>query len=305
MDAIVGLLTGSSPLNAELRTFGMALQGAMTVRSGRNVDKSMDWFYAFCCTLLTAFAGGLFGFMWMGKPTSLITGGDVTLTLTAIAFVLTTYTPMDIGFKLGNNIVVKIITTVFAQLFRALGMIAFINTATAEVNASSYYPTPILGPVLYGVLLGNMGAFFSKGFDGHLQNGMPFPIQNGSIIGFLYQLYANDKEGVMGNTLRSMVQPTGIQGSMDDKTFATFCASLFMIVSGVLMLPEFFGGAWNPFVAAASPVLYAKSIVIPAAKQDAGKPSIQAGDTDSETDEEPTRTTMRSQRKRSKKKKRS
>jgi uncharacterized membrane protein YeiH len=179
MDTIVNVLTGESPYNMELRTFGIAFQGAMTVRNARNKDKSMDWFYAFCCTLLTAFAGGLFGFVWMGKPTSLITGGDITLTLTAIAFVLATYTPFDIGFKIGNNIAVKIVTTILAQLFRALGMLAFINTATAEVSSTRYYPTPILGPVLYGVLLGNMGAFFSKGFDGHLQQGVPFPVQNG------------------------------------------------------------------------------------------------------------------------------
>lgn len=179
MDALLGLMVGTSPFHAELRTFGMAFQGAMAVRNGKNKDKSMDWFYAYCCTLLAAFAGGMFGFMWMGKPTSLITGGDVTLTLTAVAFVLATYIPMDIGCRLGNNIVVKIITTVFAQLFRALGMLAFINTATAEVSASNYYPTPILGPVLYGVLLGNMGGVFSKGFDGHLNSGMPFPVQNG------------------------------------------------------------------------------------------------------------------------------
>jgi hypothetical protein len=181
METIVNILTGASPFHAELRTFGQAFQGAMTVRNGPNQTKSMNWFYAYCCTLLAAFAGGLFGFMWMGKPTSLITGGDVTLTLTAIAFVLATYTPMDLGYKFGNNLAVKIVTTVWAQLFKVMGMIAFINTATAEVSASRYYPTPILGPVLYGTLLGNMGGFFSKGFDGHLEKGAPFPIQNGTL----------------------------------------------------------------------------------------------------------------------------
>lgn len=180
MDTVLSFLTGASPLNAELRTFGQAFQGAMTVRNGPNKDKTMPWFYAFCSTLLAAFAGGLFGFMWMGKPTSLISGGDVTLNLTAVAFVLATYMPMDIGFKLGNNILIKIVTTVFAQLFKALGMIGFINTATAEVSASPYYPTPILGPVLYGTLLGNMGGFFGKGFHGHLQKGAPFTVQNGT-----------------------------------------------------------------------------------------------------------------------------
>jgi hypothetical protein len=179
IDMLVNFLTGASPYNAELRTFGMALQGAMTVRSGPNKTKSMNWFYAYCCTLLTAFAGGLFGFMWMGKPTSLITGGDVTLTLCAIAFVLVTYMPMDIGFKLGNFLPVKIVITVLAQLFRALGMVAFINSASAEVSPSAYYPTPILGPVLYGTLLGNMGGFFSKGFHPYLESSMPWPFQNG------------------------------------------------------------------------------------------------------------------------------
>ena len=48
-------------------------------------------------------------------------------------------------------------------------MIGFINAAAAEVSASKYYPTPVLGPVLYGALLGNMGSFFAKGFHGHLE----------------------------------------------------------------------------------------------------------------------------------------
>ena len=296
MEAVLDFLTGASPFNAELRTFGMAMQGALTVRNGPNKDKTMPWFYAFCCTLVTAFAGGLFGFMWMGKPTSLITGGDVTLNLTFIAFVLATYAPMDMGRKIGNNIVGKVVITVFAQLFKALGMIAFINTATAEVSASKYYPTPILGPVLYGTLLGNMGAFFGKGFHGHLEKGAPFPIQNGVIVGFLYQLYANDKEGSMGNALRSFVQKTGLQGSLDDKTFATFCASLFIIIiSGVLMLPDFLGGAFNPFF---DPPKYAKSLVIPSTES---KKPLEQGDTDSETDDEPS--SPRRNRKRKPKKK--
>ena len=298
MEAVLDFLTGASPYNAELRTFGMAMNGAMTVRNGPNKDKQMPWFYAFSCTLVTAFAGGIFGFMWMGKPTSLITGGDVTLNLTLIAFLLATYAPMDIGRKIGNNIVGKVIITIIAQLFKALGMISFIDTATAEVSASKYYPTPILGPVLYGTLLGNMGAFFGKGFHGHLEKGAPFPIQNGIIVGFLYQVYANDAEGTMGNTLRSFVQKTGIQGSLDDKTFATFCASLFIIISGVLMLPEFLGGAFNPFF---DPPKYAKSFVIPSSS--GSKKPVDQGDTDTETDEEPSSRRQNQRRKPKKKKK--
>jgi hypothetical protein len=112
-------------------------------------------------------------------------------------------------------------------------------------------------------------------------------LQLGSIIGLLYQIYANDKDGIMGRTLRHIVQSTGIQGKMDDKTFATFCASLFMVVSGVLMLPEFFGGAWNPFVAVVViPVRYAKSMVVPSVNKQDTKSFIQTGDTDPESDDE-------------------
>jgi hypothetical protein len=111
---------------------------------------------------------------------------------------------------------------------------------------------------------------------------------SGCIVGLLYQLYANDTEGVMGKTLRDIVHSTGIQGSMNDKTFATFYASLFMVVSGVLMLPEFFGSTWNPFVAVMSPVRYAKSMVVPSVNREHSKSPVPTGDTDPESDDEMT-----------------
>ena len=49
----------------------------------------------------------------------------------------------------------------------------------------------------------------------------------------------------MGIALRSTVQSTGIQGIMDDNLFATLVVTIFMQVSGVLMLPEFFGPTYN------------------------------------------------------------
>mmetsp|Transcript_18086 Transcript_18086/g.49316 ORF Transcript_18086/g.49316 Transcript_18086/m.49316 type:complete len:291 (-) Transcript_18086:200-1072(-) len=244
---LLGLVTGTTPYHAEMRTFGMALEGAMKVRNGANQKGNLPWFYAYCLTVLTAFAGGLFGFLWMGKPSSLITGGDVTLTICAIVLVLTTYTPGNVGYRFASLFPVRVITTVWAQLFRALGTLAFINTATAEVSASKYYPTPILGPVLYGILLGNMGAFFSKGVHLHLEKGMPWPVENGLVVGLFYQLFANDHDGPVGQTLRAAVQSTGVQGSLDDKTFATIIVSLFMITTGVLMLPEVYGPSYYPF----------------------------------------------------------
>lgn len=244
-DLIIAFLSGTSPYHAELRTFGQAFMGAMAVRSGANKNKDMNWFHAYASTTIAAFGGGWFGFMWMGKPTSLITGADVTLTLTAIAFVLMTYTPMNIGYELGRMLPVKILMNSWAQLFRGLGMIGFINAAAAEVAPSKYYPTAVLGPVLYGTLLGNMGAFFQKGFHTHLEKDMPWAFQNGLVVGLFYHLYTHDIEGMVGISLRSAIQSTGIQGTLDDKLFATIVVTAFMQLAGMLMLPEFYGPSFN------------------------------------------------------------
>jgi len=245
LDLIIAVLSGASPYHAELRTFGQAFMGALAVRGGANKNKDMHWFHAYALTIVTAFGGGFFAFLWMGKPTSLITGGDVTLTLTAIAFAFITYLPLNMGYSIGKTLPVKIVMNTWSVFFKGLGMIGFINAAAAEVSASKYYPTPVLGPVLYGALLGNMGAFFAKGFHGHLEKGMPWPFQNALTAGFFYHLYTNDKEGFIGNTLRSVIQSTGIQGEMEDKLFATLVVTSFMQIAGLLMLPEFFGPSFN------------------------------------------------------------
>jgi hypothetical protein len=64
-------------------------------------------------------------------------------------------------------------------------------------------------------------------------------------MGFFYHVYTHDINGSMGIALRSAVQSTGIQGSMDDKLFAILVVTSFMQASGVLMLPEFFGPTYN------------------------------------------------------------
>lgn len=68
---------------------------------------------------------------------------------------------------------------------------------------------------------------------------------SGLVIGLFYHLYTHDQEGSIGITLRSIVQATGIQGSMEDKLFATIVVTSFMEVTGMLMLPEFYGPSFN------------------------------------------------------------
>lgn len=176
---LVKFLCADFPFSAELQALGMGFQGAMAVRNGPNRDGRMHFFHAFALSTILGFGGGWMGFIWMGRPTSMITNGDVNITACIIAFAIANYTPNDIGFRLGNSLPVIIVTTVFSQLFRCMGLVKFISVAFNEVPPSPYYPIPVLGPILYGTMLGNMGSFLIKGFDGHLRGGIPWPFQNG------------------------------------------------------------------------------------------------------------------------------
>lgn len=183
-ESVVRLLTASYPYATELQALGMALQGAMAVRSGANKDRRMHWFHAFALTTVLAFGGGWLAPMLMGKPTSMVSAGDVNVTACVVAFITVNYTPYDFGYKLLNLLPFKVLITVFAQLFRSTGMVKFINAAYTEISPTPYYPIPVLGPIVYGTMLGNMGGLMLKGFDGYLKGGIPWPFQNGMISSF-------------------------------------------------------------------------------------------------------------------------
>ena len=178
---VVDFLTGNFPYSGELQGFWMAIQGAMAVRNGPNKDRNLHWFHAFALSLLAGYAGACFGFLWMGKPSSMLSN-DLPMASSVFAFVIVNYLPSDVGYKICNTLPVTIITVSFAQLFRCLGLVKFVGVAyeAFKDSPSPYYPMPVFGPILYGTMLGNMGGFFMKGFEGHVQNGMPWPMQNGT-----------------------------------------------------------------------------------------------------------------------------
>jgi hypothetical protein len=178
MDMLLDFLTGETPFHQELRTFGIAVQGAMAVRNGPNKQGKMHFFHAFALSTIVGFGGGWFCPLWLGKPTTMIAGGDVNFTLGLMAFVLVNYTPADLGYKVLKSFPFVLLTTSLAQMFRSMGTIGFISVAAKEVSPSPYYPTPVIGPILYGCLLGSMGGFFRKGFDAFLEGGIPWPFQN-------------------------------------------------------------------------------------------------------------------------------
>lgn len=152
-DASVAFLTGASAFSAESQAFWMAVQGAMAVRKGPNKNKAMNWFHAFVLSVLIGFAGGLLGFVWMGKPSAMLSN-DLNFFSCIVAFVLVNYSPYDVGFRLLDMLPFAIVTVSFAQLFRAMGLIKFVNACHEEFkgNPSEYYPIPVFGPILYGTV---------------------------------------------------------------------------------------------------------------------------------------------------------
>lgn len=103
---------------------------------------------------------------------------------TILAFLIINYSPFDIGYKLCRTLPVLLITTSFAQLFRSTAVMKFVNVCfeAFKESPSAYYPIPVFGPILYATLLGNMSGLVLKGFNGHFGNGMPWPVQNGTLL---------------------------------------------------------------------------------------------------------------------------
>jgi hypothetical protein len=180
MDTVIDYVTGNFAYCVEIRTLAVALAGAYAVRSGRNPDgKSLHWFHAFALSTLAGFGGGWFTFAWMGRPTSMIAAADINMTCCIIAFLFMNMIPLDLGYILAKSQPGQIIITSGAQLFRALGTIGFVTFAMENLSPSPYYPIPLLGPIVYGSLLGNMGPLVTKGVDAYLSGGMPWGFQQG------------------------------------------------------------------------------------------------------------------------------
>ena len=220
----------------------------MSARNGPNHDRKMNWFHAFCVSVVSGYGGALLAPLWMGRPSSILSN-DLALACCSIAFVLVNYLPFEMGYRLGNTLPVTLVTCMFAQLFRTMGVVKFVAIAFEAFKAtpSAYYPTPIFGPIVFATLLGNMGSFLLKGFNGHLEKGMPWPFQNGLFCATLYHFFVYDQKGFIGIALRDAVHSVpAIQMGLDDSTFALVFVSAFMQITGMLQIPQFLGPSFSP-----------------------------------------------------------
>jgi hypothetical protein len=173
-------LTGVFEYSGELQAFWMAVEGSMTVRKGLNKNGNLHWFHAFCLSVAAGFTGGWLGFFLMGLPSSMLFN-DINSVACIAAFILVNYTPFDLGYKGLDTLPCQFLTVAFAQLFRSTAIAKFsdVCNSTFSDKASSYYPMVVFGPILYPTLLGNWGGFLMNGFQGYLEQGMPWGFQNG------------------------------------------------------------------------------------------------------------------------------
>jgi hypothetical protein len=253
---LVQFLTGNFYLSGELQSFWMAIQGCMMVRMARNPKKELKWFHAFCLSVLAGYAGGWFGFILMAKPTSMFYN-DLNMASCIVAFLIVNCTPFDLGYKLCQTLPLSLLTVSFAQLFRSVAIPKFVHVCFQEfaTKGTPYYPSiPVFGPILYATLLGNMGGFITRGIEGHVEAGMPWPIQNGFCTASFYHFFVHDRTGFAGLQLRQLLSPLLVYlnfdpaSEADQATFAACAVSLFMQVVGILQMPQFFGPTFSPFV---------------------------------------------------------
>lgn len=224
---------------------GKALDAAVKVRSGPNSKGSLTWFHAFCLSVLTAFAGGLFNNIWLGKHSAFLSN-DVAIAATILTFVVVNYIPF--GLSICQSMPVAMITLSASQLFQSLGLIKFLKAGFETFPASPYYEIPVLGPILFATLLLNMGPFVMKGLEGHVREGMAWNVQAGLFGSSFYLFYVLDTKGTIGAHLRSIFPAASMLG-LENAEFATAFISLFFQIMGILQLPYMYGPSFSPFSA--------------------------------------------------------
>jgi hypothetical protein len=149
---VIDFLVGKLPYTMELTILGHAVWGAMAVKSGPNKLGELQWFHAFVLSVLTGFSGGLFNFLWMGIPTSMISN-DVVGASCVLAFAAVNYIPF--AYEVMGFLPIQVAITMYATLFRSLGLCGFTSTAFAAFkdSPSKYYGIPVFGPIWYGIML--------------------------------------------------------------------------------------------------------------------------------------------------------
>lgn len=252
------------PHATEVVCIAMSIQGSLSVRNGPNKQNTMNGFHAFVKSVLTAYAGATFTNIFMGRPTSMLSN-DIFFGSCILGYGIVNWLPYDMGYYICNTFIGTLIVNVLSQVFRVSGIYGFSDAAYHAFKGmpSPYYPTPVFGPILFPTMLGNMGGFLWAGFDGYLDQGMPWLFQQGVVCSTFYHFYAHDVEGSIGIYLRNIIKPFAsmiLSHSMidnsdekvaklvdEDVLFARFVVGVFMVIMSVLHMPQLLGPKFSPF----------------------------------------------------------
>eukprot|EP00639_Heterosigma_akashiwo_P002837 CAMPEP_0194567280 /NCGR_PEP_ID=MMETSP0292-20121207/5810_1 /TAXON_ID=39354 /ORGANISM="Heterosigma akashiwo, Strain CCMP2393" /LENGTH=389 /DNA_ID=CAMNT_0039417001 /DNA_START=389 /DNA_END=1558 /DNA_ORIENTATION=+ len=155
---------------------------------------------------------------------------------------------------------VKEVLIFLKELFRGNGCINTVKQANMLFKATKYYPTPITGPLVCGILGSNAGGFFppSRGLKA-IENGVSWNLQCAGIASALYHLLVHDSF-VLGALLRGLLC---LGATPAPGTVQVLCVLMFVAVAE---LQSVLGPHFNPF-AKVHHVLYKMSGVPKAEEQ--------------------------------------
>ncbi|CAM9374970.1 unnamed protein product [Heterosigma akashiwo] len=131
------------------------------------------WFESLVYFMITTFGGSCtVGLVTAGSPGFL--KNDILPLMGTLAWFLAVYGPGDFPDHFASMPGVKEVLIFLKELFRGNGCINTVKQANMLFKATKYYPTPITGPIVCGILGSNAGGFFppSRGLKA-IENGYP------------------------------------------------------------------------------------------------------------------------------------
>lgn len=117
-----------------------------------------------------------------------------------------------------------------------------VNLAVTALSPSKYYNIPITGPIITGTITGCGGLFlpFDKGLT-PIFNGTPWALQSAFLTAFFYHTIVNDKDGIIGATMRS------IFGTYSDSEMRAIIATVQIVASWLHVVFNYEANLFTPF----------------------------------------------------------
>lgn len=175
----------------------------------------------------------------IGKYSGFINYADLFVPLCIVAWYMTHTLGMQQFLLLKP---VKLSWYTFVALYKTHSVIDMVNTANHELHATAYYPTPFLGPIIVGTLVGCFGNFlpFDKGLY-PIKEGTPWGIQSVFMVAFFYHAMINDENGFIGMTMRAVF------GSLSDTTVRIILAIMMVSSAYAQTLFSYDANFFTPF----------------------------------------------------------